>query len=153
MLLGGRHELGLHELNVAHWDAQHPDPFLVAWEPSSSPHPGIQIHALCGRLQWRDMTTTVPHLCLSQMHLNSGILCQRLLQQFVDGGDPFRKSSKQGTDALRGERHPAQPAMLHVAPTSTASASMRLPARPPHPGVSHDCVHNRPSNDTPKVGH
>ena len=96
VLLGGGHELGLHKFNMAHWDAQHSDPLFVVWEPSSSPHPGIQIHTLCGRLQcftpWRDMATAVPHLCLAQVHLGSSILFQRLLQQFVDGGDPFRKA-------------------------------------------------------------
>ena len=90
VLIGGGHELGFHELNVVHWDAQHPDPLGALLL-----YPGIRIHALRGRLQclapWKDMTTTVPHLCLAQMLFNSGIWFQ-LLQQFVDGGDLFRKA-------------------------------------------------------------
>ena len=91
MGLGNFPQLFHHKLWLPQRGSEHANSLLVDWKVCTpSPHDGVWIRRLCCSDEWLttqgEDSSTIPQLCLPQIHPNPRVLPQFVLEQSINGG-------------------------------------------------------------------
>ena len=81
-----------HKLGLPQWCSEHEDSLLVDGQVCTpSPDGGMGVIHLSYSDEWLtthgENSSSIPQLCLPQIHLNPGVLPQIVLERSVNGGD------------------------------------------------------------------